>query len=324
MSVKVSTRSQDNSSRYYSIHSINEDESINDFFSDTALIQKQYKFYHKHYDDNYKSWSTHRKSELLSNKEYIEIWEWFRDTLKNVELEEGIVLKTIAYHCLANGLFETYAEAASFFEPMNFSHDNLVGSFMELIKTLSITTIPENATLRAYVKKWQSRKGPLNAGFAHPKTQKDFIPEEHSLKDGSTIDEENTCHSIRNEHHHIHNGALSSEFTNNASKKFVKIAPASRNPDSSDETAPLSPTREQAPRRMSFSLNVIKNIFGGTRGGARIGTECIPSDDVPHVNRVTVHRGNQKVTDKRRESIVSSISSSVRTQLSRITSFGSV
>ena len=331
------------SSHYFSDEPHDEDQDIGTIlYKNTPLIQKYYKLYAKDHKDNYKSWSTCNKSILLSNKEYIEIWEWFRNTLMNVELEEGIVLKTLAYHCLANGLFETYAEAARFFEPMNFSHDNLVGSFIELIKTLSIATFPDSVALRTHIKNWQVRRRPSNSGIISPNGNKIFLPEKQSEADAGaikTVDEDvpkllsdNDTHptsdpnltdpitSDRSSPNEGRSGVNSPEYTSKISRKFVQVTPqpglVNNHNAAAGQERKVSATHRNKPT--SYNMRSFMRHFGGRRVTARISDESICTDK-KHYDKVSV--STRRVTNKRKESIISAISGSVRVQLSRITSF---
>jgi predicted RNase H-like nuclease len=94
---------------------------------------------------------------MMSNKEYMLIWEWFRDTIYGVEKEEGVLVKTLAYYCVANEVFEDMYEAFTFFNLMTLSMDNLVLSFTELINVVTNPSIEQSNKLRLHIRSKKRR-----------------------------------------------------------------------------------------------------------------------------------------------------------------------
>jgi hypothetical protein len=127
------------------------------FFEDTNKIQQQFTLYEYEYNKNYKSWGSNVKGDMMSNKEYMLIWEWFRDTIYGVEKEEGVLVKTLAYYCVANEVFEDMYEAFTFFNLMTLSMDNLVLSFTELINVVTNPSIEQSNKLRLHIRSKKRR-----------------------------------------------------------------------------------------------------------------------------------------------------------------------
>ena len=128
-----------------------------DFYEDLNNIQEQYSLYSYEYNKNYKSWGASKKYDLMTNKEYMLCWEWFRDTLKDIEQEDGMILKTLAYYGVANEIFEDHTQAIKYFGNMTLKFDNLVLSFTDLINALTNSSNERSVQLRTHIKNKQHR-----------------------------------------------------------------------------------------------------------------------------------------------------------------------
>lgn len=315
-----------------------------------SIIQQQYSAYSYEFKKNYKSWSNGVNNEMMTNKEYLLMWEWFRETLMGAQKEDGVVVKTLVNYCINEGVFESYRETFRFFDSMGLSHENLVQSFTELISVVTNSSIEEGVQLRQHVKN-RSKVG-----------KKKNTNENCTRTDDCTTRTDETC-SLRSHRSHRSSNPGSTENLTSAKKADVKkswrprrnsaltslpaLSPKDKSPNSSRNNSkdinscpsfpridsPPTPTLAPISKRTSGRLHSIGRVI--RRQLSRMSSQDGGANDKSQEDQKEISGGKDKKDKKkmqllaqsspapvkaRKPSVISALGKNIRMQLKRMTS----